>query len=380
MSPEKTDVDEAALDLHRELRGKIETSAKTELTEDTLELLYTPGVGAASRKLADDPSCARELTGRGNAVAVVSDGSAVLGLGDEGPLAALPVLEGKALLFRALARLDAIPIALKVDSLDEFVSTVCAISTSFGAVNLEDIAAPACFTIERRLRESLEIPVVHDDQHGTAIVVLAALLNAATVTGRKLDDASVVVVGAGAGGSATARLLATRGVARLAVTDSSGALGPDRDDLNDAKRSLVEDLELRDNGSDPFKEADVIIGLSGPDGFSVDEVERMASDPIVFALANPEPEVDPDDAREAGAAVVATGRSDFPNQVNNVLAFPGLFRGLLDAQLRTLDDACAIRVAEALAALVSDPDPESILPRVFDDRVVPAVARAVADA
>ncbi|MGX6448389.1 NAD(P)-dependent malic enzyme [Patulibacter sp. S7RM1-6] len=375
-----TSTDDRALDLHRRLRGKVGVDAKADLTADTLELLYTPGVGAASRAIADDPDAAVELTGRGNAVAVVSDGSAVLGLGDEGPLAALPVLEGKALLFKALAGVDAVPIALDVHDEDAFVAAVTALAPTFGAINLEDVAAPACFEVERRLREALDVPVVHDDQHGTAIVALAGLINAFRVAGRALEDARVVVVGAGAGGNAVARLLDAHGVGALAVTDSHGALGPHRDDLDDVKRDLVDDLGLEDEGEvgDVLRGADAVVGLATPGAFDLEHVRTMADDPVVFALANPDPEVDPEEARDAGAAVVATGRSDFPNQVNNVLAFPGLFRGALAGGLRDVDDDACLRAARALADLVDAPTAERILPDVLDEAVVPAVARAVA--
>lgn len=374
-------VDDAALELHRRLSGKVASEPKIELTEETLELLYTPGVGAVSKALVDEPSAARELTGRGNAVAVVSDGSAVLGLGDEGPIASLPVLEGKALLFRALAGIDAVPLALDVRDVDEFVMATRALAPGFGAINLEDIGAPECFEIERRLREELDVPVIHDDQHGTAVVVLAALLGAARVTGRELGDAHVVIVGAGAGGAATARLLRAHGVEHLSVTDSEGALGPDRE-LDGVKAALVEDLGLDDKGpvDQVVRGADVLVGLSVPGSFSIEEVEAMGEGAIVLALANPEPEVDPDEAREAGAAVVATGRSDYCNQVNNVLAFPGLFRGALDAGLDEVDEPALLRAASAIAGLVDEPNAESILPGVLDDRVVPAVARAVGSA
>jgi malate dehydrogenase (oxaloacetate-decarboxylating) len=374
------EIDEAALELHRRLRGKVGAAPKAKLTAETLELLYTPGVGAVSRALAEDPAAARELTGIGNAVAVVSDGSAVLGLGDEGPVASLPVLEGKALLFRALANIDAVPLALAVNGPDELVAAVRALAPGFGAVNLEDIAAPACFEVERRLRDALSIPVIHDDQHGTAVVVLAALINAARVTGRELAEARVVIVGAGAGGAATARLLREHGVRELAVADSHGGLTAERDDLDAAKEALVRDLDLRAGGpvSDLARGADVIIGLSVPDAFSVDDVAAMNDDAVVLALANPEPEVEPEQARKAGAAVVCTGRSDFPNQVNNVLAFPGLFRGALDATVQEVDGAALRRAAQALADLVEEPSAEAVLPGVLDERVVPAVAGAIA--
>jgi malate dehydrogenase (oxaloacetate-decarboxylating) len=373
--------DQAALDFHRRLAGKVGTRAKAELTEETLELLYTPGVGAASRLLVDNPNAARELTGRANSVAVVSDGSAVLGLGDQGPLAALPVLEGKALLFKALAGIDAIPIALDVDGPEELVAATRALAPGFGAINLEDIAAPGCFTIESELRRTLDVPVVHDDQHGTAIVVLAGLLGALRVTGRELKELRVVIVGAGAGGAANARLLRACGAKRLAVADSHGGLGPSRDDLDEAKSSLVDDLGLDAEGetSELLAGADMVIGLSTPKAFDAEDVASMADNPIVFALANPDPEVDPAEARDAGAAVVATGRSDFPNQINNVLAFPGLFRGALDAGLRDVDEQAALRAAHALAELVPEPTAERILPAVLDERVVPRVAAAVAN-
>lgn len=373
-------VEEAALELHRRLRGKIAAQPKAQLTEETLELLYTPGVGAVSRQLAEDPSAVRELTGWGNAVAVISDGSAVLGLGDQGPTAALPVLEGKALLFRALAGIDAVPLALDVDGPDAFVAAVRALAPGFGALNLEDIAAPACFVVERRLRAALDIPVIHDDQHGTAVVVLAALINAARVTGRELAEARVTIVGAGAGGAATARLLRAHGITQLAVADSHGGLGPGREDLDEVKRGLVEDLGLDAEGEvgELVRGADVLVGLSVPEAFSVQDVGAMADDGIVLALANPKPEVDPDAAAEAGAAVVCTGRSDHVNQVNNVLVFPGLFRGALDPEVSEVGEEALLAAARALADLVQRPGPESILPAVLDDRVVPAVAAAVA--
>ncbi len=372
-------VDQAALELHRRLAGKIEVVPTIGLSEETLELLYTPGVGAVSRALADDHASAGELTGRANAVAIVSDGSAVLGLGDEGPVPALAVLEGKALLFSALAGINAVPLALDVAGADEFVATVRALAPAFGAINLEDVAAPACFEIERRLRDQLDVPVVHDDQHGTAVVVLAALLNAARVTGRELEQARVVIIGAGAGGAATARLLRAQGVKHLAVLDSRGVLAPGRDDLDDAKRALVDELSLEGGRSadEPLRGADVLVGLSVPDSFSIDDVKAMADDSIVLALANPEPEVDPGAARNAGAAVVGTGRSDYPNQVNNVLAFPGLFRGALDSGVAQLEKGDLLRAAHALAKVVDEPTEDSILPGVFDERVVPAVAGAI---
>lgn len=374
-------VEEAAVELHRRLAGKVAVVPKLDLSAETLELLYTPGVGAVSRRLAEDGSSVRELTGRANAVAVVSDGSAVLGLGDEGPIPALPVLEGKALLFSALARINAVALPLAVEGVDEFVSAVLALAPAFGAINLEDVSAPACYEIDRRLRHQLDVPVIHDDQHGTAVVVLAALINAARVTSRELRQARVVIIGAGAGGAATARLLRAHGVEQLAVADSRGVLGGHRDDLDEAKRALVDDLGLDGGGSasEALKGVDVVVGLSVPDAFSIDDVQAMADESIVLALANPEPEVDPDEARQAGAGVVATGRSDHPNQVNNVLAFPGLFRGALDAGVSGVEEADLLRAAHELARLVDEPDADAILPGVLDERIVPAVAGAVGE-
>jgi malate dehydrogenase (oxaloacetate-decarboxylating) len=371
-----------ALEEHRRLRGKIETRPKAELTEETLEIFYTPGVGDVAERLADHPGDARELTWRANAVAVVSDGSAVLGLGDVGPIAALPVMEGKAALFKQRAGIDALPIVLGSQDVEEIVTTVRTIAPTFGAINLEDISAPRCYEIERRLEEVLDIPVVHDDQHATAIAVLAALINAYKVTGREIEEAGVVIVGAGAAGLATAALLRAAGVRRLVVTDSHGIVARDRDDLDEPKQRLAE-LTDRDRGGsvrDALTGADAVVGVSVAGAFDADDVRAMADDPIILALANPDPEIEPDAARDAGAAIVATGRSDHPNQVNNALVFPGLFRGLLDARRSRLDDDVKLAAARAITGLVDDPRPDRILPTEFDGHLTSAVAAAVEEA
>jgi len=376
------DLERRALERHRELRGKLAGAPKVELTPETLNLLYTPGVGAVAERLAEEPAEARELTGRANLVAVVSDGSAVLGLGDAGPEAALPVLEGKALLFKELAGIDAVPLALATQDPDAIVATITALEPSFGAVNLEDIASPRCYEVEDRLRAALDIPVVHDDQHATAIVTLAGLLNAMQVVGKELDRCKAVVVGGGAAGNAIARLLDAHGVGELVVTDKDGILSADRDDLDEHKRALAE-LTGRERGGgveEALRDADVVIGVAVAGALSEDHVRAMADRPVVFALANPDPEIPPDEAQEAGAAVVATGRSDLPNQINNVLAFPGLFRGALDARASEITDPMKVEAARALAAIVEEPSAGEILPSLFDERVVPAVATAVREA
>ncbi len=376
-----TDRAQRAIERHRELRGKVEIHPKTEVTDETLEILYTPGVGDVASHLAKDGDDARELTIRGNSVAVVSDGSAVLGLGDIGALGALPVMEGKAMLFKQRAGIDAFPIVLSTKDADEIVAAVRAIAPTFGAINLEDIAAPRCYEVERRLEQELDIPVVHDDQHATAIAVLAALENAFSILDKRFEAAKVAIVGAGAAGMATAALLRARGTREVVVTDSEGIVSADRDDLDEQKRSFVE-LTGRERGGsveDALRDADAVVGVSVAGAIERSHVEMMARDPVVFALANPDPEIEPGAAREAGAAIVATGRSDHPNQVNNALVFPGLFRGLLDARVRDVTDEIKLSAARALAALVDSPSPDRILPSEFDDGLVEAVASAVAD-
>jgi malate dehydrogenase (oxaloacetate-decarboxylating) len=361
---------------------RIEVRPTVRIGDDAeLARAYTPGVADACRAIGDDPAAARKLTTQGNSVAVISDGSAVLGLGDLGALAALPVLEGKAALLKRFAGIDAWPLCVAAGSVDALVESVRAVAAGFGGINLEDIAAPQCFEVEARLSEALGIPVFHDDQHGTAIVVLAALRNALRVVGKQLGDARIVIAGAGAAGIATAALLGESGARHVAVYDSKGPVHPDRDDLSGPKRGLAGRTEPPEPGTPLAKAlagADVFVGVSGPGLIGGDDVAAMAEGAIVFALANPEPEIDPGTAARH-ASVVATGRSDHPNQINNVLAFPGVFRGLLDARASSLSTAAQIAAAEAIADAV-EPAPDRIVPSVFDDRLVPAVASAVRQA
>ena len=373
--------DELALQLRKDHKGKITTRLRDgeTLTKEKLSSYYTPGVAAVSKAIADDPSKLGEYTWTNNLVAVISDGSAVLGLGNIGPKASMPVMEGKSLLFKHFANIDSVPITLDVHTPDDIVATVKAISSSFGAINLEDIAAPQCFEIEERLKEELDIPVFHDDQHGTAIVVLAGLINAANVTNRDLSNSRAVIVGAGAAGTAIAKLLALYGVGNIVAVDSKGVISDERSDLNDAKKLLLEHVDGTASGdlTSALKGADIFIGVSQPGLLNKEHIESMANDPIIFALANPTPEIMPDEAKAAGAAVVATGRSDFPNQVNNALVFPGIFRGALDNKVRTITDTHKIAAAETLAACVQSPDSEHIIPSVFDEQIVPAIAKVI---
>ncbi len=368
--------------VHRELKGKTEVALKRPLeTRSDLADVYTPGVGVVSADIGNDLSKVWDYTGRGNMVAVVSDGTAILGLGDLGPEAALPVMEGKCALFKRFAGINAVPIVLNADSVDSIVATVKAIAPSFGAINLEDISAPRCFEVEERLKAELPIPVMHDDQHGTAIVALAGLINAAQVVGKDLTSMHVVVSGVGAAGVAIMRLLAQKGIRRIYAVDSKGVVSNEREDLNPEKQRLLTDGVIRGELSgtlrDALKQADVCIGVSKAGALTPDLVSLMSDKPIIFALANPVPEIMPDLALKAGAAVVATGRSDFPNQINNVLAYPGVFRGALDARLPQITDTMKIAAAEALASLVEKPTATEIMPDVFDPRVVPTVAEAV---
>lgn len=375
------DYNQLALELHANYRGKITTKLRddSELDKTKLSAYYSPGVGAVSQAIADDPSTLPTYTWTNNLVAVISDGTAILGLGDLGPRAAMPVMEGKSLLFKHFADVDSIPIVLDVHTPDEIVATVKAIAPSFGAINLEDIAAPKCFEIEERLKAELDIPVFHDDQHGTAIVVLAGLINAMKLTGKNLYDSKVVLVGAGAAGTAIVKLLHGYGVGTIYAIDRHGILSDNRTDLNDEKKALLTYLETDTDGSlaDAVAGADVFIGVSQAGILTEDMVRSMAPDPIIFALANPVPEIMPDLAHAAGAAVVATGRSDFPNQVNNALAFPGIFRGALDNGVKQITDDHKKAAAEALASLVDEPRADYIIPSPFDDRVVPAVAAVI---
>ena len=359
--------------------GKLGVHATQPLRDRAdLALLYTPGVADVSRAIALDPTVAARYTARGNTVAVVTDGTAVLGLGDLGPLAALPVMEGKAVLFKHFGGIDAVPVCMETGSVDELVEAIARIAPTYGGINLEDISAPRCFEIEQRLQERLDIPVFHDDQHGTAIVVLAGLINAAAVVGRTLDSLRVVVSGAGAAGVAVARLLARAGVRDLVVCDSRGIISPARTDLADHKRRLAATTNPRAlTGSlgDALAGADVFIGVSGGT-VPEHELAGMAPDAIIFALANPDPEVHPTVAARY-AAVVATGRSDFPNQINNVLAFPGIFRGALDSGAPQVTEAMKLAAARAIADLVPEPTADEIVPSVFAPGVADAVAAAV---
>jgi len=363
--------------------GKLAVAARAPLAGPAdLALSYTPGVGRVSQAIAEDPALVWRYTGRRNTVAVLTNGTAVLGLGDIGPQAALPVMEGKAMLFKQFAGIDAYPICVDARTVDELVAIGRALAPTFGGINLEDIAAPACFEVERRLQEAVDIPVFHDDQHGTAIVVLAAALNAARVVGKRLEDMTVTVLGAGAAGTACARLLHQAGVGDLIGYDREGVLHrrtPGAEQLGEAKRWFVEHTNRDDRTGgveDAIKGADLLLGLSGPGLVAPWMLEHMADDAIVFAMANPTPEVMPDQV-PANVRVVATGRSDFPNQINNVLAFPGVFRGLLDTGAPRCTAAMKVAAAHALAALVPDPTPERILPSAFDPGVAEAVAEAV---
>ena len=361
--------------------ARIETKGRVRLkTKEDIELYYTPGVGVASRHLAEHPEDARLMSVKRNSVAVISDGSAVLGLGNIGPYGALPVMEGKALIFREFAGIDAWPIVLNTQDPDEIVRTVEAIAPSFGGINLEDIKAPQCFDIEERLIKSLSIPVMHDDQHGTAIVVLAGLTNAAKVVKKKFGTLRVVIAGAGAAGVATAKLLHAAGITDIVLVDTKGALSKERGDLNDSKKELVRLTNPRNVSgglADVLVDADVFIGVSGPGTMTSTMVATMAERAIVFALSNPTPEILPEEAKKGGAVVIATGRSDFPNQINNALVFPGIFRGALDKGVKEITQETKVRAAKALAALVEKPTAGKIIPDVLDKRVVPAVAKSV---
>lgn len=373
--------DDAALTLHQQHKGKITTSLRDTniIDKEKLSAYYTPGVAAVSKAIAEDEALLPTYTWTNNLVAVISDGSAVLGLGDIGPKGSMPVMEGKALLFKHFAGVDAVPIILDVHTPDEIVATVKAIAPSFGAINLEDIAAPRCFEIEERLKADLAIPVFHDDQHGTAIVTLAGLINAAKVTGKDLATCRVVTIGAGAAGTAIIKLLHLYGIGSIIAVDSKGIINHDRQDLNNEKQALLPYLDVSRSGSldDAITGADIFIGVSKPGLLTPEMVQKMADQPIVFALANPTPEIMPDIAKDAGVAVIATGRSDFPNQVNNAIAFPGIFRGALDNGVTQITDQHKLAVAAVIAELVDQPTPEEIIPAVFDERLVPAIAAVI---
>ena len=375
------DYNKLALELHEKYKGKITTALRDngEIDRDKLSAYYSPGVGAVSQAIAENPADLPKYTWTNNLIGVVSDGSAILGLGDLGPKAAMPVMEGKALLFKHFANVDAVPIVLDVHEPEEIIAAVKAIAPSFGAINLEDIAAPKCFEIEERLKAELDIPVFHDDQHGTAVVVLAGLINSMKVVGKNLPDCKVVMIGAGAAGTAIAKLLYAYGVHNIYAIDSRGIISDARDDLNAEKTALKQYLRTDISGSlnDAITDADIFIGVSKPGLLTPEMVAKMAKNPVVFALANPVPEIMPDIAKEAGVAVIATGRSDFPNQINNSLAFPGIFRGALDHGVKKITDEHKLAAAEALAALVEYPTADEVIPSPFDERVVPAVADVI---
>ncbi len=376
------DIYQKALDEHKRLKGKISISLwATPDSQEALSTFYSPGVGEVSRVIAKDPSLLSTYTWTNNLVAVISDGSSVLGLGDIGPEGAMPVMEGKAMLFKHFADVDAVPIVLDVHEPDEIVSAIKAISKSFGAINLEDISAPKCFEIEERLIAELDIPVMHDDQHGTAIVVLAGLINAMKVVGKKLDQCRIVLIGAGSAGTAIAHLLEIYSKPEIIAVDTKGAITSDRPDLTPSKQYLAS-LNLLAPGRayslhDALIGADVVIGVSKAGMLSPEDIKVMNDNAIVFALANPEPEIMPELALSAGAAIVATGRSDFPNQVNNVLAFPGIFRGALDNGVKEINVDHKIAAAMAIASLVPNPSPTEIIPNPLNPKVASAVASVI---
>ena len=377
---------EKSLKMHYEWGGKLDYAAKMPVrNKEDLSIAYTPGVARPCEVIRDEPEKSYELTGRHNLVAVITDGTAVLGLGDIGPEAAMPVMEGKCVLFKSLGGVDAIPLCLRTTDVDEFVKAVSLLLGSFGGVNLEDISAPRCFEIERKLKAVSDIPIFHDDQHGTAVVTMAALLNALKVVGKDLHDIRVVTCGAGAAGVAIIKLLLSVGLRDVIMCDRKGAIYKGRNGLNDSKAEIAELTNkgcLKGSLADAMKGADVFIGISSPNTVTEEMVRGMAEKPILFPMANPTPEIMPDVAEKAGAAVVGTGRSDFKNQINNVMAFPGIFRGALDVRASEINDEMKIAAAYALAGLVSDSElsADYILPAAFDERVAPAVAAAVAEA
>ncbi len=383
---DKKRVYEESLKLHREKKGKIAviSKVKVESMED-LSLAYTPGVAEACREITRNPDAVWEVTSKWNMVAVVTDGTAILGLGDIGPEAGLPVMEGKCVLFKRFADIDAFPICLKTKDVDKIVETVALLEPSFGGINLEDIAAPRCFEVERKLQEKVDIPVFHDDQHGTAVIVLAGLLNALKLVGKELSDVKIVVNGAGSAGTAITKLLLSQGAKNIIVCDKFGALYRGNPNMNWAQAELAEKTNPQNYKGDlkgAIKGADVFIGVSAPGVLTKEMVKTMNEKPIIFAMANPTPEIFPDEAKEAGAYIVATGRSDYPNQINNCLGFPGIFRGALDVRASKITEKMKLAAAQALASLVSDEElsPDYIVPKALDERVVPTVAKAVSEA
>lgn len=377
---------EESLKKHYEWKGKIEVICKAPLnTKEDLSLAYTPGVAQPCLEIQKNVDLSYDLTRRSNLVAVVTDGTAVLGLGDIGPEAGMPVMEGKCALFKTFGDVDAIPLCIRSKNVDEIVNTIRLLAGSFGGINLEDISAPRCFEIERRLKECCDIPIFHDDQHGTAVVTLAAMINALKLTGKKMDEIRVVTSGAGAAGIAIIRLLISMGLKDVVLCDRKGAIYEGREDLNEEKvemAKITNKQQRKGTLADVLKGADVFIGVSAPGCVTPEMVKSMAKDPILFPMANPVPEIMPDLAKEAGAAVVGTGRSDFPNQINNVLAFPGIFRGALDVRASDINDEMKIAAAYAIASFVSDDklNPDYIIPSPLDKNVAKAVAKAVSEA
>lgn len=375
-----------SLKMHYDLKGKIEIKARAAVdSKEALSLAYTPGVAEPCLQIQKDVNKSFDLTRRWNTVAVVTDGTAVLGLGDIGPEAGMPVMEGKCVLFKAFGDVDAIPLCVRSKNVDDIVNTVKLLAGSFGGINLEDISAPRCFEIEARLKECCDIPIFHDDQHGTAVITLAGMINALKLVGKKLENVKIVTSGAGAAGIAIIKLLMSMGLKNVVMTDRTGAIYEGRDGLNPIKQEMAKITNFNhEKGklADVIKGADVFIGVSAPGTLTKDMVRTMAKDAIIFACANPTPEIFPEDAKEAGAAVISTGRSDYPNQVNNVLCFPGIFRGALDVRATDINSEMKVAAAYAIAGLVSDRElnAEYILPAAFDTRVKDAVAKAVAEA
>lgn len=376
-----TDIKKAAIAAHKKHRGKLTIALKTPIkTQEDMNIFYTPGVAEPCKEIAKKPSAAYDMTSKWNTIAVVTDGSAVLGLGNIGGLAGLPVMEGKAALFKTFADVDAIPICLSTQDTDEIVAVVKAIAPSFGGINLEDISAPRCFEVERRLIEELDIPVFHDDQHGTAIVTLAGLINALKVVGKKASAVRVVISGAGAAGIAVSKLLLRYGFRDLILLDSKGTIYTGRPGLNEYKKEIAKVTNkkcLKGGLADAVVGADIFIGVSQPGIMTKEMVKSMAEDPVIFAMANPDPEILPSDAKAGGARVIATGRSDFPNQINNVLVFPGIFRGALDARAPHITEDMKLAAAKALAGLIKNPQPSKIVPDVFNKSVANVIANAV---